>query len=406
MAYQTHILKNGLKIIHYHVPNQAAYCGLIINIGSRDEREDEAGIAHFIEHVIFKGTEKRKAYHILSRLEDVGGELNAYTSKEETCIYASFMPKDYGRTLELFSDILFHSVFPEKEINKEKDVVLDEINSYKDSPGELIFDDFEELIYENDPIGRNILGDKKAVKHFNKKKIEEFIGRNYKPQNMVVSSVGDIPFEKLVRYAEKYFGMIEGDDSKIVRVKPKLYQPRFKEMKMKTYQGHCIIGNVAYDYTQDNRLALSLLVNLLGGTGMNSRLNLHIREKYGLAYNIEASYTPYSDTGVFLVYFGCDKEYMTRCLELCKKELTLLCDEPLGKVQLKKAKTQMIGQMTISAENYENLMLSMGKSFLIYDNVDSLEYVYEKIDAVDAALLQHVANEICAVEKQSVLIYK
>ena len=366
--YQTHILKNGLKIIHQQVDGKAAWCGLIIGVGSRDERPEEEGIAHFIEHVIFKGTEKRKAFHILSRIEDVGGELNAYTTKEDTCIYASFLARDYERALELFADIVFHSVFPEKEIEKEKEVVIDEINSYKDSPGELIFDDFEELIYPDYPIGRNILGSEKAVKGLRRDDIIDFVKRNYRPGRMVISSVGDIPFDKLVRLIERYFGDIPGDPAVLVRERPGIYLPRQKVIDMDTYQNHCIIGNVAYDYTEDKRLAFSLLVNILGGTGMNSRLNLNIREKYGLAYNIEASYTPYSDTGIFTIYFGCDAGDLDKCLRLCRKEMAALGEELLGYNQLRKAKNQMIGQITLASENYENMMLSSGKSFLIYDN--------------------------------------
>lgn len=404
--YQTYILKNGLKIIHQQVPNKAAYCGLIIGVGSRDEQPEEQGIAHFIEHVIFKGTGKRRAYHILSRIEDVGGELNAYTTKEDTCIYSSFLPKDYERALELFADIVFDSVFPEREIEKEKEVVIDEINSYKDSPGELIFDDFEELIYQGYPIGRNILGSEEDVRRLERGRILGFVKRNYKPQRMVISSIGDIPFDKLVRLIEKYFGDVEGDSTAIVRMKPEIYVPQFREVGMETYQNHCVIGNIAYDYTQENRLALSLLVDLLGGAGMNSRLNLNIREKHGLAYNIESAYTPYSDTGVFTVYFGCDAQNMDRCMKLCRREMSLLYTEPLGQVQLKKAKNQMIGQMTLSSENYENMMLSIGKSFLIYDKVDNLELVYDKIAEINAELLQKVAGEVFNLEKQSVLIYK
>lgn len=404
--YQTHILKNGLKIIHQQVPCRAAWCGLIIGVGSRDERLEEEGIAHFIEHVIFKGTEKRKAYHILSRIEDVGGELNAYTTKEDTCIYASFLPKDYERALELFSDIVFNSVFPEKEIEKEKEVVIDEINSYKDSPGELIFDDFEELIYQGYPIGRNILGSEKAVKSIQREAILEFVKRNYQPERMVISSIGDIPFEKLVRIIEKYFGDIPATDRPLVRLRPEIYVPQVKKVKMDTYQNHCVIGNVAYDYTQDNRVALSLLVNILGGMGMNSRLNLNIREKYGLAYNVEAAYTPYSDTGVFTVYFGCDAEDLEKCRKLCYKEMFALCGEPLGEVQLRKAKKQMIGQMTLSSENYENMMLSIGKSFLIYGKVDELEGICNEVMELKSVLLQQVAQDIFAEDRQTVLIYE
>lgn len=404
--YQTHVLKNGLKIIHQQIAGKAAWCGLIIGVGSRDEQPEEEGIAHFIEHVIFKGTEKRKAYHILSRIEDVGGELNAYTTKEDTCIYSSFLPKDYERALELFADIVFNSVFPEKEIEKEKEVVIDEINSYKDSPGELIFDDFEELIYQGYPIGRNILGSEKAVKDLKREKIQAFVKQNYQPGRMVISSIGDIPFEKLVQLIERYFGDIQGDATPLVRIPPELYVPQNKVVNMDTYQNHCVIGNIAYDYTQDNRLALSLLVNMLGGTGMNSRLNLNIREKFGLAYNVEAAYTPYSDTGIFQIYFGCDADDLDKCLKLCRREMATFCDVPLGQMQLHKAKNQMIGQMTLSSENFENMMLSIGKSFLIYGKVDDLETICTEVNEITPELLQKVAQEIFADDKQSVLIYK
>lgn len=404
--YETYILENGLKVIHQRISGKAAWCGLIIGVGSRDERKEEEGIAHFIEHVIFKGTEKRKAYHILSRMEDVGGELNAYTTKEDTCIYASFLPRDYDRTLELFADIVFHSVFPEKEIEKEKEVVIDEINSYKDSPSELIFDDFEELIYQGYPIGRNILGSEEAVKKLRREAILDFVRRNYRPDRMVISSIGDISFEKLVRSIRKFFGGIAAVRQPLVRLRPVRYVPQTRVVEMGTYQNHCVIGNIAYDYTQDNRLPLSLLVNILGGTGMNSRLNLNIREKYGLAYNVEASYTPYSDTGVFSVYFGCDATDLEKCIRLCRKEMAELCEVPLGQMQLKKAKAQMTGQMTLASENYENMMLSIGKSFLIYGKVDGLDTICDEVEAIGPDLLQQVARDILAPEKQTILIYK
>lgn len=404
--YQTTILNNGLRVIHHYVPNKTAHCGLLINTGSRDEQEGEHGMAHFIEHVIFKGTRKRKAYHILSRLEDVGGELNAYTTKEDTCIYATFMANHYERALELFSDIVFHSVFPEKELEKEKDVVLDEINSYRDSPAELIFDEFEEMIFRGYPIGRPILGSEASVQSFDRNRVLAFIRRNYLPARMVISSVGDIPFEKLVGLIERYFSDAPNDKTPLVREKPLCYQPQTQVVEKDTYQSHCIVGSVAYDYTQENRLALSLLVNLLGGTGMNSWLNLHIRERYGLAYNIEASYTPYSDTGTCLVYFGCEKESARRCLELCRKEMRALYEAPLGPLQLKRAKNQLRGQLTIASENFENQMLSNGKSFLIFDKIDSLEDVYAQLEAITPDLLQRVAREIFDPARQSVLLYQ
>ena len=314
--------------------------------------------------------------------------------------------EDYERALELFADIVFHSVFPAKEIEKEKEVVIDEINSYKDSPGELIYDDFEELIYDGYAIGRNILGNEAAVKGLTREDLLRFVRRNYHPGRMVVSSVGDIPFDRLVRLVERYFGEVEGKEEPLVRVKPEVYVPRRKVVERETYQNHCVLGSVAYDYMQDKRLALSLLVNILGGTGMNSRLYLNIRERYGLAYNIEAAYTPYSDTGIFTVYFGCDAEDLERCLQLCRREMETLCRQPLGRMQLLKAKRQMTGQMMIAAENYENMMLSIGKSFLVYGKVDETKTVCAEVEGVTPELLQEVAQEIFAEERQSVLIYK
>ena len=339
-------------------------------------------------------------------MEDVGGELNAYTTKEDTCIHATFMPGDYERSLELFADIVFHSTFPERELEKEKDVVLDEINAYRDTPGELIFDEFEELIYAGHAIARNILGDENAVQRIDRETITTFIKRNYHPDRMVISSVGDIPFEKLLRHVERHFARYPAGITPAKRLKPAMYTPRQLVTGKGTHQGHCVIGNVAYDYTREERVALSLLVSLLGGTGMNSRLNLNIRERHGLAYNIEASYTPYSDTGCCLVYFGCDKENIERCLDLTRGELRRLHERPLGPVQLKRAKAQMIGQITISFEHGENLMLANGKSLLVYDKIDSLEDVYAQIESITPETLVRVAREIFDLEKQSILVYR
>ncbi|MDR2413817.1 MAG: insulinase family protein [Odoribacteraceae bacterium] len=404
--YQTAILHNGLRLIHHRVPGKAAYCGLLVNAGSRDEREEETGIAHFIEHLIFKGTKKRKAYHILSRMEDVGGELNAYTTKEETCVHATFMPVHYERALELFADILFHSTFPRREMEKEKEVIIDEINSYKDNPAELIFDDFDEMLYEGHPIARNILGSAESVRQLDSEAIARFIARNYHPARMVISSVGDIPFEKLLRVVERHFAHYPPGTPDTGRVAPGIYTPRRRSVEKTTHQGHCVIGNIAYDHNREERVALSLLANILGGMGMNSRLNLNIRERHGLAYNIEASYTPYSDTGCCLIYFGCDKGNVKRCIDLCMKELQRLRDQPVGPLQLKRARAQLIGQITISSENGENMMLANGKSFLVYDKVDTLEEAYVQINAVTPETLTRVAREIFDVEKQSVLVYR
>jgi predicted Zn-dependent peptidase len=406
MVFETHTLSNGIRLVHRPVKAKVAHCGIILNTGSRDEQEEEWGIAHFIEHVVFKGTSKRRAYHILSRMEDVGGELNAYTTKEETCIYTTFLEKDYKRALELIADITFNSVFPEKELEKEKEVILDEINSYKDSPSELIFDDFEELLFKKDPIGRNILGTPKHIKAFKRDDILKFIQNNYHTDQMVISSVGDIPFKKLVKMVEKFFGEIPENKRLQERSLPNAYKPRVLTLEKNTYQRHCVLGNVAYDLNDEKRIPLSLLTNILGGPGMNSRLNLSLRERHGLAYNIESNYTPYTDTGVFSIYFGTDKGYLDKCLSLINKEMDLLRNKKLGIGQLKRAKNQMIGQIAISSENNENLMLSVGKSFLLYDRIDSLEEIYQKVEAITAEQLIEVANEILNQDQITTLMYK
>ncbi|MBI9059112.1 MAG: insulinase family protein [Labilibaculum sp.] len=406
MVFETHTLSNGIRLIHHSVNANVAHCGIILNTGSRDEKEEEWGIAHYIEHVVFKGTTKRKAYHILSRMEDVGGELNAYTTKEETCVYTTFLDKDYKRALELIGDITFNSIFPEKELEKEKEVILDEINSYKDSPSELIFDDFEELIFKDDPIGRNILGTPKHVKAFKRDDILNFIKNNYHTDQMVISSVGNIDFKKLVKMVEKFFGHIPESIRTTKRTKPNSYKARTQTMIKKTYQRHCVMGNIAYDLDDERRIPLSLLTNILGGPGMNSRLNMSLRERHGLAYNIEANYTPYADTGVFSIYFGTDKGNLDKCLSLINKEMDLLCTKKLGPGQLTRAKNQMIGQIAISSENNENLMLSIGKSFLLYNRIDSLDELYQKVESITAEQLIEVANEILNKDLLTTLMYK
>jgi predicted Zn-dependent peptidase len=302
--FQYHTLSNGIRLVHKHVDSIVAHFGIIINTGSRDEEIQEQGLAHFIEHVIFKGTSKRKSYYILSSMENVGGELNAFTSKEETCIYSSFLSKFYQRAIELISEITFDSTFPEKELKKEKDVVIDEINSYKDSPSEEIFDDFEDLIFDGHSIGRNILGTPKNIKKFNKTSILDFIEKNYHTDQIVISSVGNIEFSKLVKLVEKSFGGIKEKCRSHQREKFTDYKAKTIHIKKKTFQTHCMIGNVAYSSTEEKKTGLILLNNILGGPGMNSRLSLAIREKYGFCYNIESNYTPYSDIGFFSIYLG------------------------------------------------------------------------------------------------------
>ncbi len=399
-------LNNGIRFIHWQNDSKVVHCGITINTGTRDEFENEHGLAHFIEHVIFKGTTHRKAYHVISRLEDVGGDLNAYTAKEETCIYATVLANDFERSAELISDIVFNSTFPEKELAKEKEVVFDEINSYKDSPAELIFDDFEEQVFAGAPIGRNILGSKKNLKAFTKQSIQSFMQRTYNTDQMVFSSVGDIPFSKVKKVAEKYFGCMPANIRSFTRIPFSGYAPTLVEKHKSTYQAHCIIGNIACDLKSDKRIALHLLNNLLGGPGMNSRLNLSLRERHGLAYNVEASFTPYSDTGIVTVYFGTDKENIERSMKIVQKELTKVRDQKISDLQLFKAKKQLVGQLAIAAESNEGQMLSIGKSLLVYNSVDSLEEVAQKLDAVTAQDLIEAANEIFTPNQLSTLIFR
>ena len=406
MELYFHTLSNGIRLVHHTIPGIVAHCGLVINAGSRDENEDEHGIAHFIEHMLFKGTKKRKAYYILSRLEDVGGELNAYTTKEETAIHASFLKDDYERTIELISDIAFNSVFPEKEIEKEKDVVIEEINSYLDNPGELIFDDFEELIFAGQTIGHNILGTTEIVKSFKQNTISDFISRHYNTDQMVFCSVGNISNEKIELLFTRYFSSVPRNQKTSASLPSWTYKPSTVTKKKDTYQNHCIIGNIAYNLKDERRPGMFLLNNILGGQGLNSRLNLSLREKKGLAYNIESSYNPYCDTGAFTIYFGTDNNLLEKSIKVVMSELDMLRTKKLGIVQLSKAKNQIKGYLARGYENHESLMLGMGKSLLVFDRIESHEDTCNKIEKITASELLETANEVFDPSKLSTLIYK
>jgi predicted Zn-dependent peptidase len=401
-----HTLENGIRLVHHRIPGMVAHCGIIINTGSRDETEKEHGIAHFIEHMLFKGTVRRKAYHILSRLEDVGGELNAYTTKEETAIHASFLKDDYERTIEIISDITFNSVFPQKEIEKEKDVVIEEINSYLDNPSELIFDDFEELIFSGQPIGRNILGTPESVKSYSRETITGFIRNNYDTHEMVFCSVGNISDEKILKLFKSYFSDIVTFKNEVRELKSWIYNPASLTKKKDTFQNHCIIGNLAYDLKDEKRMGMFLLNNILGGQGLNSRLNLSLREKNGLAYNVESSYNPYCDTGIFSIYFGTDAQYLNKSISIAMAELNKLRTTRLGTIQLSKAKNQIKGYLARGYENHESLMLSLGKSLLVFNKIDTIEDICKKIDSVTASELLETANDIFEPSRLSTLIYK
>ena len=406
MKIETSILNNGIRLIHQRVESSVSHFGVIINTGSRDEDKEEQGIVHFIEHVIFKGTKKRKAYYVISRLEDIGGELNAYTGKEDTAFYASFLNKYYDRTLELISDILCNSVFPEHELEREKEVVIEEINSYKDSPSELIYDDFDELLFDGHPIARNILGTPELVHSFNRENIFDFMKKNYTTDQIVLSSVGNIPFDKILAMSEKYFGSVPVSKRKCERKPFSGYVPGEKVIKKGTFQTHCIIGNLAYNSHDEKRIGMALLNNILGGQSMNSRLNMSLREHNGIAYNVESNYSPYFDTGEFNVYFGTDPEKLEKAITLVKKEFKRLRDNKLGILQMSKARKQIIGQLALSSDDHGELMLSLGKSFLVYNKVDNLKDIYKKIEKITSFQILDIANEILDEKSLSILIYQ
>lgn len=405
MDYEAYQLDNGIRVVHHRVPNVIAQLGLLINTGSRDEGEHEHGVAHFIEHMVFKGTRKRKAYHVISRLEDVGGEINAYTTKEETCVYASFMKEDYSRAIELLKDIIFDSTFPEKEIKREKEVIIDEINSYLDSPGELIFDDFEDLIYKGQSIGRNILGTPQSLKEISRMGIINFMREHHHTDEMVICSVGNIPMGRLKKSVEKYFGGIPGNFRKLQRKTLGEYTSSHITSQKDTFQAHCIIGNTGYDLKHERRIGLHLLNNILGGPGLNTRLNMSLRERNGYSYHTESNFSPYSDTGIMSVYFSSDKSKLERSRKVVMREFARLRDIKLGTLQLHRAKRQLLGQIAISSENHETLMLSMAKSYLVYNKVDDLKEIGKKIDRISSIEILEIANEILDEKKLSSLTY-
>lgn len=405
MIFSTHTFDNGIRIIHTQNSSPIAHCGLFINAGSRDEKASEHGMAHFIEHLIFKGTRKRKAHHIINRLETVGGEINAYTGKEETCIYSSFLKEDFQRSLELICDMVFNSIFPEKEIDREKEVIIDEIISYLDNPSEQIFDDFEELVFRGNPIGRSILGTPKNLRKFKREDILKFIADNYSTDRMVFCSVGNIDFRSILRHASRHLACVKSSRKAFNRNGIVNYLPVSQVIKKRTHQAHCITGNIGFDLHDKRRMPMILLNNILGGPGMSARLNLSLREKTGYAYNVESHFTAYSNTGIFTVYFGTDKEKLERCQQLIYREFKKVRETGLTSMQLNRAKRQLKGQFTIGWENKENLMLAIGKSHLLFNRVDSPEEVYHKIESITSGDLLEVANIVLDPRGLSKLVY-
>ena len=405
-VHYEHSLSNGLRIIYLPNSSKVTYCGYAINVGTRDEQHDESGMAHFVEHLIFKGTEHRKALQILNRLSNVGGDIDAFTNKEDTTVYATTLNEDFERALELVSDIVFHPTFPAAEIQKETEVILDEIQSYEDTPSELIFDEFENVIFKGHPLGRNILGSADSIRRFGTAEALHFTRRYYQPNNMVLFVSGKQDFKKIIRLAEKYTAGIPSSPIQLIRQKPDDYRPRQIEINRSTHQSHVIIGCPGYRAYHPKAAGLYLLNNILGGAAMNNRLNLSLRERSGLVYTVESSLSGYTDTGVFCIYFGSDPEDASRCIRLVHRELKKLREKKLSPLQLSIAKEQLIGQLCIASENDENNALDMAKTYLHFNRYDTLREACCRVDALTADELIEIANEKFAEENLTTLIFQ
>ena len=452
MKYNTYTLDNGLRIIHLPSDSKVVYCGYQINAGTRNEEPGEEGLAHFCEHVTFKGTERRKAWHILNCLESVGGDLNAYTNKEGTVYYSAILKEHIARAVDLLTDIVFHSVYPQAEIDKEVEVICDEIESYNDSPAELIYDEFENIIFKGSPLGHNILGTAEQVRSFKTEDALRFTRKLYRPDNAIFFAYGDIDFKKLVKLIRKALAdddsgkvaenaansvgklaeeklpqisqitQISGDENSITTEKsvssvksvgPKNYPSVGKEiagqtivMQKNTHQAHVMIGTRAYDVNDSRRMPLYLLNNMLGGPGMNAKLNLALREYNGLVYTVESTMVAYGDTGIWSIYFGCDEHDVKRCLRLVRKELDKFMQKPLSEAQLKAAKKQIKGQVGVACDNRENFALDFGKSFLHYGWEKNVDRLYEQVDEITAEQIQAVAQELFDKDRLTTLIFR
>ncbi len=402
--FETYTLPNGIKGIHRRVRSSVTHCALVVNAGTRDEHKDEYGLAHFAEHAIFKGTKRRKAYQINCRLENRGGELNAYTTKEDTTIHATTLRSDFSKAVELIADVAFNSTFPEHELQKEREVIVDEINTYKDSPADMIFDTFEDSIFAGSELGHNILGTKAALMRHTSESIKRFVARTHTTDQMVFSSIGNMSVKSVQSVVAKYLAEQAVSTRNFKRLAPEKLEPFERVVNKHTHQTHCIVGARAYDINDDKRLPLSLLVNILGGPSANSRLNTVLREKNGLSYNTEAVYTPYNDCGMVAIYFSSDHHNADLCRELIEKELQSLRNKALTARQIAMIKRQFLAQMAISMENNEGYMLGAGKSYLVHDEIDTLEEVYRKVSAVTAEQIMEVAEEIFS--RTSTLIYQ
>ena len=398
-------LPNGIRCILKRVRSAVAHCALTVNTGSRDELPSEYGLAHLLEHSFFKGTTHRKSYHINCRLENLGGELNAYTTKEETVIHTTTLKSDAAKAVELIADIVFHSVFPQKEIDRENTMIIDEINSYKDTPSERIFDDFEDMVFAGTSLGHNILGKKGSLMKFTRDDLLRFIGRTYNTDQMVFSMIGNISEKRFTELCNRYLGETASHPRTFERDRTDRYVPMTRTLHRSSHQAHCIIGNQAYSLREEKRIPLSLLTNLLGGPSANSLLNLVVRERNGLSYTIEAGFTPLSDTGISTIYFGTDRDKVDLCIELVNNELEKIKRGEISPRLLNMAKKQFIGQMAIAMENNEGYMLSAARNYLYYNRVETIDSIRRKIREVSLDDLTEVAQTVFG-GNLSTLIYK
>lgn len=403
--HEIHTLPNGIRIIHNRVvTTKIVHCGIMLDIGSRDETTTNQGIAHFWEHMAFKGTRKRKAFHILNRLESLGGELNAFTDKEKILFYASLRDDYFERAVELLTDITFDSIFPDAQIERERQVILEEMSMYLDDPEDSLQDEFDGVVFQDHPLGMNILGTERSIRSFKRKDFRAFVKEHLDTRRIVFSSVGNIPMENVIRLAEKYLGPIPVSTSKKKRKRFSGYQPKEVTLSRPVNQARCAIGRASYAFTNEKRSPFYMLTTILGGPGMNSRLNMALREKHGFVYSIGAQYVPFTDTGLFVITFGTEPSQLKKGITLVKQELKKLRDEPLGVKQLASSKEQILGQIAMAEENNLNFMIMMARNLLDQGRVTSLEEIFERVKNTSALKLQELANEMFKEDRLSYLI--
>lgn len=388
-------LSNGIRVVYQQVNSPISHACVLIGAGSKDEPKDRYGMAHFIEHLLFKKTSRRNTSQIINWLESVGADLNAYTTKEYTCLHASFLNPYLGRALDLFEDLLFHSEFPEEELKKEKSIILDEIASYRDSPEDAIIDDFEDLVFQDHGLGHNILGVEEDLSTFDQSAVREFMEQNYSPDKTVIGISGQYSIKEVLRKVEKYFGHLLSRKKELIELPDLVFQtPKIEQKLLPINQVHYVMGSLAYSLHDEQKMGLLLLNNMIGGMGMGSRLNMNVREKHGIAYTIESNYHPYADTGLFSVYFGTDEDNYKKALQLIWKEFKKLRERKLGETTLHQAKKKFKGQIALGEESRMSLIIGQAKSLLDYGHVQTLEDVFEQIDRVDSAQLLEISNQI------------